>query len=299
MSNYNFEVNNFEGSWNRFENQNERSAADLPLEEKVEIKEIEKKQVQISEVVVEEEKNKKKLKDLKSNKVLIGANNKRVFIEEMRRKSRHQVSRDSDSEEANSSSGSIGEDWLIKWSILKNSKLKKHEEVFNRYDLLNAGHISGDPLVQAIQAVHKLSNTKLSYLFNVLNLCEVDPFERGADLKLFKIITSLAEKISNLDNEWFFNLLPQLDIDSVENKAFKIRRLWSYLVNSKTKTFTRYDLLIEFEAGGVTREHIEFARRKFSDNLYFEITDYITYIPLFLLIHDRIVNNPFGKYEAI
>ncbi len=56
--------------------------------------------------------------------------------------------------------------------------------------------------------------------------------------------------------------------------------------------------MIEFEAGGVTKEHIEFARNKFSDKS-FEISDYITYIPLFLTIHNRIVKDPLKLYEAI
>ncbi len=194
---------------------------------------------------------------------------------------------------------SLGDDWLLKWSILSNKQFKKHEEVFNRYDILGVGHLSGPMLVDAISSVYKLTNNQMNYLFNILNLCEIDPFVRGADFNMFKIITCLAEKITNLDEEWFFSLLPKLDISSVENKAFKIRSLWNYLVNTKTKMLTNHELMIEFEAGGVTKEHIDFARRKFSDKLYFEITDYITYIPLFLCIHSRIIKNPLGKYEAI
>lgn len=194
---------------------------------------------------------------------------------------------------------SIGDDWLIKWSILNNASLKRHEDIFDHFDILNIGHLSGPLLVDAITATHKLSNTKMNYLFNVLNLCEIDPFKRGANLKMFKIITSLANKINKLDDEWFYNLLPQLDILSVENKAFKIRSLWNYLVNSKTKSLSIKDLIIEFEAGGVTREHVEYAKKKFEDNLYFDITDYVTYIPLFLYIHDRIIKDPFGKYDQI
>ena len=55
----------------------------------------------------------------------------------------------------------------------------------------------------------------MEYLFNILNLCEIDPFKRGADFEMFRIIISLAEKIRCLDDEWFFNVLPQLDIKSV------------------------------------------------------------------------------------
>ncbi len=153
--------------------------------------------------------------------------------------------------------------------------------------------------MEAISSVTKLNNIQMEYLFNILNLCEIDPFKRGADFEMFRIIISLAEKIRCLDDQWFFNVLPQLDIKSVENKAFKIRRLWSHLVNTKSKKLTNQDLMIEFKAGGVTNEHIEFARNKFSDKFYIDITDFITYIPLFLTMHNRIIKDPFGIYEAI
>ena len=59
-------------------------------------------------------------------------------------------------------------------------------------------------------------------------------------------------------------------------------------VNPTTKTLSIYELIIEFEAGGVSKEHIEYAKTKFSGKLYFDITDYLTYIPLFLYIHSKI-----------
>ncbi len=34
---------------------------------------------------------------------------------------------------------SIGDDWLIKWSIVNNHKIKKHEEAFKNFDILGVG----------------------------------------------------------------------------------------------------------------------------------------------------------------
>ena len=67
------------------------------------------------------------------------------------------------------------------------------------------------------------------------------------------------------------------------------------MVNSSTKTIDIDDLMIEFCAGGVTNEHLEFARDKFAQKSQFDLLDYLKYIPLFVYIHDRIVQNPLDE----
>ena len=59
------------------------------------------------------------------------------------------------------------------------------------------------------------------------------------------------------------------------------------------------DLMIEFEAGGVTPEHLAFARSKFSNKSHFDLLDYLSYIPLFVYIHDRIVRNPLNEKKDL
>jgi len=154
---------------------------------------------------------------------------------------------ENDENDKNGKCYSLGDDWLTKWSIVTHQKHKKHEEAFKKYDIFEIGHLSGELLVDAISSVTKLNNIQMEYLFNILNLCEIDPYKRGADFEMFRIIISLAEKIQCLDDEWFQNVLPKLDIKSVENKAFKIRRLWSHLVNAKSKQLTNRELMIEFK----------------------------------------------------
>ena len=94
-------------------------------------------------------------------------------------------------------------------------------------------------------------------------------------------------------------MLPQFDLSTIENKVFKVKNLWNFLVDRSTKCIIISELMVEFEAGGVTKEHIEFARQKFSFKSSFDLLDYLTYIPLFVLIHDRIIKNPMEKKEDI
>ena len=171
--------------------------------------------------------------------------------------------------------------------------------MFKKYDLHNRGFLRGDSLINAIQSVCKLDNLKLKYLFSVLNLCDVDPVKHGADLSLFRIILALANKINYLDEDWFKSKLPQFDMSSIENKMFKVKNLWNCLVNPFKKTFLIRDLMIEFKAGGVSEEHIEFAKQKFSNKKSFDLIDYLTYIPLFVFMHDQIVKNPLKELNNL
>lgn len=67
------------------------------------------------------------------------------------------------------------------------------------------------------------------------------------------------------------------------------------MANKSTKTIEINELMIEFEAGGVSNEHLRFAKEKFSNKFEFDLIDYLSYIPLFVFIHDRIVSNPLDE----
>lgn len=186
----------------------------------------------------------------------------------------------------------LEDDWLLKWCILENHRNVKCEAAFVKYDTEKRGFLTGEDLIQAIESIVKLNNLKMTYLFSVLNLVNIDALIFGADIKLFTIIVSLANRINHLDDNWFSNLLPQYDLFTIENKVFKVKNLWNYLVDQETKLICIKDVLIEFEAGGVTSKHVEYAKEKFSHKIYFDIVDYLTYIPLFVHIHDKIIRNP-------
>ena len=190
------------------------------------------------------------------------------------------------------------DNWLLKWCILKENRTKLCRKAFDFYDQNQKGYLNMNELIQAINSIVNLNNFKNSYLISVLNLCEVRN-GGGVDLRMFNILTALAYRINHLDDMWFKNILPQLDMSTIENKVFKVRNLWNYLVDKRTRTINIRDLLIEFEAGGVTREHVEYAREKFKDKMHFDLLDYLTFIPLFVYMHDRIVLNPLEKKRDI
>jgi hypothetical protein len=89
----------------------------------------------------------------------------------------------------------LGEDWLLKWCIIQEHKIKEAGVIFSKYDYENRGYLIGDNLVKAISEVCELDKFKMNYLFSVLDLCGADPFKHGVDIKLFAIMIALANRI--------------------------------------------------------------------------------------------------------
>lgn len=191
------------------------------------------------------------------------------------------------------------DDWLAKWCIFKEGQLKRFESVFTEFDYMDKGFMNGESLIYALERCFTLNNLKMTYLMRVMGLLETDPFKYGANKNMFCVIAALGQRIQHLDDDWFKNLLPRLDVESVENKVFKVKNLWNFLVEAETKRVKVKDLMIEMKAGNVTNEHIQYAEDKFSGKLSFDILDYLTYIPLFIHIHEKIVLDPFNKKDFI
>jgi len=187
------------------------------------------------------------------------------------------------------------DDWLARWCIFKNNQQRNFGVVFDQFDYLKKGFINGENLLIAIKKALPLNQLRLSYLMRVMCMCEVDPFKFGADKKTFSVIVSLGQKIKELDDEWFLNILPVMDALSIENKVFKVKKLWDFLVDKDTKTVRLDDLMIEMQAGGVAQDNLRYAREKFYGKASFDLLDYLTYIPLFVHIHQSIIDQPFNR----
>ena len=253
----------------------------------------EKKMQGTKEVITKAYKEPKK-KEKKQTRPKIDVNSLKI-------KSKRIVIVRDESEESDESEDLVdfGDDWLKRWCILRDSQRQTYENVFKKYDTERTGYLNGDDLVLAIRSIFSLNNLQMDYLLSIMYLCDRSPFTAGADLKLFTIMTALAQRIQFLDTDWFLNLLPKLDLTSVENKVFKVKNLWNHLVDPQSRTICIEDLMVEFEAGGVTNEHVQFARMKFAHKASFDLLDYLSYIPLFIYMHDRIISNPLDQLQDI
>jgi hypothetical protein len=184
---------------------------------------------------------------------------------------------------------------LLKWCILTERHCRSCENIFYDYDVNSDGLLIDKFLEAAIHEACQLNNNKFIYLMSIMKICDYDIFSTGVNLKLFQLMTALGHRIKYLDDTWFFNILPTMDMSSIENKLFKVKNLWKIFVDDATNKISVKNILVEFSAGGVTDGHVEYARKKFSDRLNFDFLDFLTYLPLFIFMHDRIVSNPLER----
>jgi len=65
-------------------------------------------------------------------------------------------------------------------------------------------------------------------------------------------------------------------------------------VHEEGGVVTTSSLGVELQAGGLTQEHVEYVvdRLNHEDKGFVEFLDYLTYVPLFVEIHDAIYGNP-------
>ena len=70
------------------------------------------------------------------------------------------------------------------------------------------------------------------------------------------------------------------------------QRLWECNVDHDTNTIPLPQLCVELQAGGVTAKHVQEVEDKMSHLRALDLLDFLTYIPLFILIHQSVVSNP-------
>ena len=70
------------------------------------------------------------------------------------------------------------------------------------------------------------------------------------------------------------------------------QRLWEVNVDPETMKISIDQLCIELRAGGVSYEHECEVREKLSHLVSLDLLDFLTYVPLFIMIHESVVNNP-------
>lgn len=80
---------------------------------------------------------------------------------------------------------------------------------------------------------------------------------------------------------------------NLDVKTFFFKRLWEAAQDPDTNMMSKEKLIIELRAGGISRQHIEEVEKGLmSKRTELDFLDFLTYIPLFLYIHDSVIQNP-------
>lgn len=181
--------------------------------------------------------------------------------------------------------------FLAKYCILNKASVEMFKHTFDIVDDEQRGWLSATEVMVALRAVNnKLSHAEEEYLYRILELTGYS-IKNGADFKLFSVVAALSQKIAALDN-WMRNMIGKMDFGMLEMKLFMCKKLWECNVDHETNKISIDQLCVELRAGGVSLAHEIEVREKLSHLDALDLLDFLSYIPLFIMIHQSVVDNP-------
>ncbi|KAL3882406.1 hypothetical protein ACJMK2_028749 [Sinanodonta woodiana] len=83
-----------------------------------------------------------------------------------------------------------------------------------------------------------------------------------------------------------------MDFKTLEMKMFMCKTLWECNVDYDVNKISIDQLCVELRAGGVSKEHEMEVREKLGHIEALDLLDFLTYVPLFIMIHQSVINNP-------
>lgn len=181
--------------------------------------------------------------------------------------------------------------FLAKYCIFTKGNIEMYRHAFDAVDEEGIGWLEGQDVMIALRGVNnKLTEAEEEYLYRILELTGYN-ITHGADFKMFSVLAALSQRISALDH-WMKNIIGSMDFKTLEMKMFKCKTLWECNVDEDSNRISLDQLCVELRAGGVSLEHELEVRDKLSHLHSLDLLDFLTYVPLFIMIHESVVNNP-------
>ncbi|RUS85989.1 hypothetical protein EGW08_006259, partial [Elysia chlorotica] len=158
-------------------------------------------------------------------------------------------------------------------------------------DDTNRGWLNAEDTAIALRGVNnRLTGEEEEYLYRIIELTGYSVSE-GTDLKLFSVLAALSHRISALDS-WMKLMISEMDFKTLEMKTFLCKNLWDICVEPGCKRISLDQLIVELRSGGVTRHHENQVKDKLGHLSSMDLLDFLTYSPLFVMIHQAVVDNP-------
>ncbi|XP_064627855.1 uncharacterized protein LOC135487718 [Lineus longissimus] len=182
-------------------------------------------------------------------------------------------------------------DFLAKYCIFNKGNLEMYKKTFDVVDEDDDGMLDFEETLMGLKGINRgLSDSEQEYIYRVLEHVGYKITD-GADLKLFSVVCALSQKINALDS-WMRNLIGRIDFKMLDMKMFMCKTLWECNVDPETNTIPIDQLCVELRAGGVSIQHERQVREKLQHLHALDLLDFLTYIPLFIMIHTSVVDNP-------
>eukprot|EP00055_Hartaetosiga_balthica_P017355 m.115841 g.115841 ORF g.115841 m.115841 type:complete len:785 (+) comp9295_c0_seq13:121-2475(+) len=183
-------------------------------------------------------------------------------------------------------------DYLSRYCILPAEHLQRYRQVFDSLDSDHDGEISKIELEFGIKTVNKhfISHKEMDYVDVVLDIQRA----RSINFRMFALISALSERVVGLD-VFVKNIVNAIDARALARKILGTKDLF-YILDEKMRGVIGVDdMSNELVAGRISKEHETVIIDKFTEDGKDDVgfMDFLTYIPLFLEIHDTINDNPF------
>lgn len=193
-------------------------------------------------------------------------------------------------------------DFLAKYCILGQDKLSVYKRVFEAADSDGDGYLSCLQVLLALKEIippELLTEEEEIYVYRILELVDFRVTEGLTELRLFAVVASLAQKIATLDDS-MRSLISKMDFKSLEMKLYKAKQLFLFLLEAQAGgavvpegCIGAEQLLVELKAGGIRPEHEASVRRELRNLGSLDLLDFLAHLPLFILIHNSVIANPF------
>ncbi|XP_073431386.1 uncharacterized protein [Dendrobates tinctorius] len=192
-------------------------------------------------------------------------------------------------------------DFLAKYCIFSQKKLAEYKRAFEAVDTDEDGYLDCLQVLMALKEIvpgNALSDAEEFYVYRILEIVDYYVTDGLTDLRLFAVMASLAQKIAALDS-FMRSLIDHMDFKALELKMYKAKQLFLCNIDAESRSISVEQLLLELKAGGISREHEEAAQLELSHIKKLDILDFLTYLPLFVLIHNSVISNPLDDSRKI
>lgn len=145
--------------------------------------------------------------------------------------------------------------------------------------------------IKGVDTVKHMTEKQKEYVFKVLKIDDASQIT----FRMFAVITALSERVTAMD-PLSKHLLEICDLLDIERKMDLYRGM--FYCNAASEGDTNFikaeSLQIDLIAGGLNWQQQNYIMDRLRPNIMSEISflDFICYIPLFMSMHDNIVDNP-------
>nr|XP_026696037.1 trichohyalin isoform X2 [Ciona intestinalis] len=146
--------------------------------------------------------------------------------------------------------------------------------------------------LEGIPSLQGMSDKQINYILKVLGIDETTT----VTFKMFAVVCALCERFLSIVDDQTRQWMEINDLADMERKIGLYRAMfyWNTSSDRSSNYIKVTSLRIELIAGGLSRAQEDYVINKIEPNPYREVSfiDYMAFIPLFLITHESIIDNP-------